>query len=170
MSWEEVAPLSPAVSKRITAVAIGITPGTRTMSRRVFITIQPMGFPDCAWLVRDGAVTLKLGRDAHAGILRIVRGGRDVLRKVGRTDVRTVLQVRSTALAALLPDSAGSQYATPCEATFAADAIDIRLPEWALTPPQPAAAPQAVARPEPFRGLATRTGVGASAAAGRAPL
>lgn len=150
MSWETV--VKAAKSSLSSGVSVGVHEiGAGKNAKRLrLVNVCWVDAPD--WFANGKPVSVQIGRDEHAGSLRIVKGGSvEVLPRKSTSRGTTRVLVKAW------PDVPGPTPSILCKHEMDGDAVVITLP-WAATPtarlaatPEPVrAAPPAVPVPKPI--------------------
>lgn len=190
MSWKPITPLAatPGVVRHDAFMTLS-PPASRGPRKRAALTIsiRAAQFEGLDWFKPGAKVAVMLGSGENAGCLRIEPDGPFKLTAWGqfrRTKTSAgAVSLYSSQLPALLGIATSERRPpTRIEVDWGAGWLEIALPDWAK--PQPARAPSlsgstfasamhaapTVEAKEPFRGIASRTGIGSVAGRPNAPI
>ncbi|HQU16655.1 MAG TPA: hypothetical protein PLO69_11210 [Gammaproteobacteria bacterium] len=180
MSWEEIERATNSKNSKLTEVTVSAPPPPKTGRQRLVIILRTALIEDCPSYLAVGAkVKALIGRNEHAGMVRIVPNGRCTLTTLGRAGA-----TGSLALTLPMPDGqvVGQQPQTDVAFDYGTDWIEVTLPAWARSAvvdapiAAPAGPPIAVVGPAPapfsktasvFRTAATNGAAPKPAAGGR---
>jgi hypothetical protein len=135
MSWEEIklAAVTMKNTRRWPVLMSSVRTHARTSVGRVYLTVRADEVPHgpLTWWRAGEKVTVKVGKEEHANILRIERGGSHVLAEFGRAGHR----LSATLILPVLPGMvAQDQKITAVEFDYADGWLEVELPPWACRP------------------------------------
>jgi hypothetical protein len=175
--WDIIAPERTRKGDRSTPVKFVLSAENERFQRRITLNFWLDQLTGITWLTPGAAVSIALGRGEFLGRLRISRNGRHKVTKCNGTSGRPSLILPELVTRLVLP---AGQRSECVEAHWAPEWIEITLPSWAKLRTADAATVAAVqaAAPDsapaskgmPFRGVASRTGIGDVAGRPNAPL
>lgn len=168
MSWRKIEADRRSAAKNDVTMCVSAGEGVRR--RCVTITFRDTDLLALPWFQVGQKVDLLIGDGEHKGRVRIQPGGNAELTRVAGRQVNGQVSVRSAALVSALPLRPGKISPEVVGYDFGDDWVEIDLPAWACAAsplPAPSVAQLTGKQPSaPFRGIASREGIGVSRGAG----